>query len=263
MLPVNAGGIFFKSPYFKIMPEGPSIVILKEEVAALKITGQRVSEISGNTKIDLSNLQGLKLTDIKSWGKHFLLCFGKYTVRIHFMLFGTYRINERKETAVRLRLKFKSAELNFYACSVKLIAEPLSDLYDWSADVMSDAWDASAARQKLRQGPEIMICDAILDQDIFSGAGNIIKNEVLFRTKIHPATRVGQLTRYKLNQIVDAVPAYSFDFLKWKKEFTLKQHWLVHTKTNCPICGRKLIKEYLGTTKRRTFYCNHCQNLYS
>jgi len=128
---------------------------------------------------------------------------------------------------------------------------------------MSNEWDASAARRKLRQNPRVMICDAILDQDIFSGAGNIIKNEVLFRTKIHPAINVGQLTRYKLNQVVDAVPAYSFDFLKWKKEFSLKQHWLVHTKKNCPTCGRKLSKEYLGTTKRRTFYCNNCQKLYS
>lgn len=262
MLPVIAGAFFLTSD-FVIMPEGPSIVILKEEAAALEILGQRVSEISGNTKIDLSGLSGLKLTDIKSWGKHFLLCFGKYTVRIHFMLFGTYRINERKETPVRLGLKFKSAELNFYACSVKLIAEPLSDLYDWSADVMSNEWDASAARRKLRQKPGVMICDAILEQDIFSGAGNIIKNEVLFRTKIHPATRVGKLTTYKLNQVVDAVSAYSYDFLKWKKEFTLKKHWLVHTKKNCPSCGEKLHKEYLGTTKRRTFYCNHCQKLYS
>jgi len=245
------------------MPEGPSIVILKEEVMNHKIVGQRLEEITGNTKTDLSVLQGLKLTDIRSWGKHFLLCFGKYTLRIHFMLFGTYRINERKDTQARVSLKFKAAELNFYSCSVKLIEKPLSEVYDWSADVMADEWDAAAAKRKLRQKSEMMVCDAILNQEIFSGAGNIIKNEVLFRVKINPSTKIGKLSAYKLNQVVDAVRSYSFDFLKWKKEFVLKKHWLVHTKKNCPKCGLKLNKEYLGATKRRTFYCSHCQVSYT
>ena len=31
-----------------------------------------------------------------------------------------------------------------------------------------------------------MVCDALLDQTVFAGVGNIIKNEVLFRTGVHP-----------------------------------------------------------------------------
>lgn len=55
---------------------------------------------------------------------------------------------------------------------------------------------------------------------------------------------------------------YSFDFLQWKREYVLKQHWLVHTRTICPRCHIPVVKEYLGVTKRRAFFCNNCQALY-
>ena len=74
------------------MPEGPSIVILKEAVQMFK--GQRVVAVSGNTKIAKDRMKGQQIIDFKSWGKHFLICFPKFAIRIHFMLFGSYRINE-------------------------------------------------------------------------------------------------------------------------------------------------------------------------
>src|ERR1044072_655642 len=105
------------------MPEGPSIVILKELVQSFK--RKKVLEVSGNSKLDIQRMAGQTITDLKSWGKHFLICFKSFTVRIHFMLFGSYRINERKDTSPRLSLKFKNGELNFYTCSIKFIEEPL------------------------------------------------------------------------------------------------------------------------------------------
>ena len=55
------------------MPEGPSIVILKEQTA--RFAGQRVREVSGNSKQPLQRMQGLRLRDVCSWGKHYLLRF--------------------------------------------------------------------------------------------------------------------------------------------------------------------------------------------
>jgi endonuclease VIII len=103
----------------------------------------------------------------------------------------------------------------------------------------------------------------LLDQNIFSGVGNIIKNEVLFRIKVHPLSLVSKLPAAKLNALVREASAYSFDFLKWKKEFVLKKHWLAHTKKICPRDKEPLEKKHLGKTKRRSFYCNKCQYLYT
>jgi len=242
------------------MPEGPSIVILKEAVSAFK--GKKVVAINGNTKVELSHLVGKKVTNFKSWGKHFLICFKSSTIRIHFMLFGSYRINEKKNAKPRLRLQFEKGELNFYACSVKLIEEDLDEVYDWSADTMNENWDPAKAKKKLKKIPDALVCDALLDQNIFAGVGNIIKNEVLFRIYVQPESKVGKLPVKQLNSLIKEARNYSFDFLEWKKQFVLKKHWLAHTKKTCLRCSIPLIKQHLGKTNRRSFYCSNCQVLY-
>lgn len=244
------------------MPEGPSIVILKELVQDLHLVGKKVTHAEGDARIDMDQLLHQKLIAIKSWGKHFLICFKDCTIRIHLLMFGSYRINERKESQVRLRLNFNGAELNFYTCSVKILQGNVNDHYDWTADIMADDWNAEAAIDKLKKEKDTSVCDALLDQNIFSGLGNIIKNEVLYRAAIHPENTIGLLPPARLRIMVKAAREYSFDFLKWKKENKLAAHWEVYQQKLCPK-GHELEKKYMGEGKRRTFFCNACQKMYS
>ncbi len=193
------------------MPEGPSIVILKEEADGF--VGRKVVAVRGNSREPIQRIEGQRLRALRSWGKHFLVEFDGFSVRIHFMLFGRYRIDERKPAPERLGLDFTGGgELNFYACSVRFIEEPLDEVYDWTADVMNDAWDPAAARRKLRARPDTLAADALLDQDVFAGVGNIIKNEVLHRIRLHPESRIGALSPRKLGELVTQAREYSFDF---------------------------------------------------
>lgn len=127
---------------------------------------------------------------------------------------------------------------------------------------MSENWDPEAAYKKLKSMPDTLVCDALLDQNIFSGVGNIIKNEVLFRIRVHPSSTIGALPSRKLRELIEDAHTYSFLFLEWKKAYTLKKHWQVHTKKECPRDHEKVKKEYLGKTHRRTFFCEKCQILY-
>lgn len=242
------------------MPEGPSIVILKELAAPFH--GKKVLAVGGNSKVEKERALGEKVIEFRSWGKHFLICFPEFTIKIHFMLFGSYRINEERESTPRMSLKFRNGVINFYACSVKILEEPLDEIYDWTSDVMSDLWDPKAARKKLKQNGQMLVCDALLDQDIFAGSGNIIKNEVLFRIKVHPQSLVGALPARKLTELINEVRNYSFDFLVWKKAYVLRKHWLAHTKQICARCHIPLVKEHLGRLNRRTFFCSKCQVRY-
>ena len=243
------------------MPEGPSIVILRE--LAADFSGKKILHVEGNSKIDKTRLVGQYIKSLRSWGKHFLIEFSEFSLRIHLLMFGSYRINERKESAPRLSLQCSDkTELNFYACSVKYIEGELDEFYDWSVDVMSDFWNPAATRKKLRALPEKWVCDALLDQDIFAGVGNIIKNEVLFRIHVHPLSTLGALPSPKLHALVEQARTYSFEFLEWKKAFVLKKHWLAHNQRTCPRCGILFIRAYLGKTHRRSFYCEHCQKRY-
>lgn len=242
------------------MPEGPSLVILKEELQSFK--GKKIIVVSGNSKQEIHRLEGQKIIDFKTWGKHFLIQFKKFSVRIHFLLFGKYTINERRDAVPRMALQFAKGEFNVYNCSVKFIEEPLDDVYDWSADVMNDDWDGKGAKKKLLAKPDVLVTDALLDQNIFAGVGNIIKNEVLYRIKVHPLSKAGALPAKKLNELIKEARIYSFQFLEWKKAYILRKQWKAHTKKTCERCDGPVIKEYLGKTARRTFFCTNCQVLY-
>ena len=244
------------------MPEGPSIVILKEAVE--NFNGKKILAASGNAKINMQELVNQPV-NFKSWGKHFLICLPQRTIRIHFLMFGSYSINEqtKPDRSLRLCLQFKNGAAYFYTCAIKLLEDEPDNSYDWSADVMNDTWNPAKARKKLKAQPGMMACDALLDQQIFSGVGNIIKNEVLYRIKLHPESFIGKVPPRTLSLLVKEARIYSFEFLAWKKAFELKKHWLAHTKKICTRCNLPFQKKYCGKTKRRSFFCNNCQVLYN
>lgn len=180
--------------------------------------------------------------EFRSWGKHLLIELEDVSVRIHLLLFGSYRINERKDSTPRLSLGFADGELNFYACSVQLIEGPLDAAYDWSMDVMSAVWSPRGTLKRLREHPRLLACDALLDQTLFAGSGNIIKNEVLYRIRVHPLSLIGELPPAKLRELVREARTYSFQFLEWKRAGVLKANWLAHGKNTCVRCRIPLVK---------------------
>jgi len=245
------------------MPEGPSIVLAKEALRPL--IGLTVKTAEGNTKkVDIEKLSNTRLKSVRSWGKHLLLKFNDLTLRVHFLMFGSYTVSTPKPgRSPRLAIYLENGEALFlYACAITTIEGPVSRIYDWSADVMSSKWNPEKAKTKLRKHPNALICDALLDQEIFSGVGNIIKNEVLFRMRVHPLNKVEDIPIRRLKAIVEDAREYSFLFLKWKRAFVLKKHWQAHARKKCPRDGHTLTKIYPGVRRRRAFFCDHCQELF-
>jgi endonuclease-8 len=244
------------------MPEGPSLFILKE--AIIKFKWEKIIQAKGNAKINIGQLKNKKIIGIRTWGKQLLLCFDNFYIRIHLLMFGSYSIDEqtKPDKSLRLGLSFKQDSVFFYNCSVKMITDNWYEMYDEEADVLSDQWNASKAKKKLKAMPGTMVCDALLDQQVFSGVGNIIKSEVLYRIRLHPETFIEYIPPKKLTELIKEGRQYSFDFLHWKKEFVLCKHWLVYAKKTCLRCDLPIIRKQCGKTKRRTFFCSNCQVKY-
>lgn len=244
------------------MPEGPVIRLLCENVQLF--VGRKVKKASALvSEPDLKRLQGLVVKSITVYGKQLLISFPDLTVRVHLMLFGYFRINEKKENGkLSLGLEFENGELNFYASDVRFIEEPLDEVYDWSADVMNPAWDSEAAVKKLKDFNGVLACDALLDQDVFAGVGNKIKDEVLFITKVHPESLVEHIPARKKKEMADEAAAFSFRYLDWKRTDSEEEHFLAHYKTVCPRDHVPLKKEKVGKNRRTTYYCEVCQKKY-
>ncbi|MEO7444606.1 MAG: DNA-formamidopyrimidine glycosylase family protein [Ferruginibacter sp.] len=240
------------------MPEGPSILIMKENLSS--ITGKKIIKADGYAELDYGRLKNKKVLEIKTWGKHFYICLKDVVIEVHLGLFGSYLLNDRKEKInAKLSLKFAKDELNFYVVNTKL-HDNLDDV-DWAADVMSDEWDPKAARAKLKEIPGTFICDALMNQHIFSGVGNIIKNESLWRAKIHPLSPVADVAAVSITKLLNEVVKFSYIFLKYRKIGKLDEHLNVYKQEYCSRCGSEIISKTLGKTKRGTYWCSHEQVL--
>ncbi len=59
-----------------------------------------------------------------------------------------------------------------------------------SLDVCSPKFSFSHSEDAVRSQRSRMLCDVLLDQAVMPGVGNIIKNEALFDSGLHPAVKV-------------------------------------------------------------------------
>lgn len=244
--------------------EGPSLFLAQGQLKPFK--GKVITAAEGNTKaIDAAALVGLTAKDIFSWGKHLVFQFDGFAIRIHFMLFGTFEANVdgtwvtgdyRKARVARLSFTFPNGVINMYNCSVKVIeSKNAKKDYDFRLDIMSKKWDPKLAYENVKKQPDSELADVLLDQEVFAGVGNIIKNEVLSRTKLAPQHLVRDLTPAKLKAVIKDAQDYSLQFYKWRKKFVLRKNLTVHGKGTCPYCGNKLTKKKTGKRERWAYWC--------
>lgn len=247
--------------------EGPSIHLAAEQLAPF--IGRRIREVDGNSRIGIERFRRQTVRDIFAWGKHLVFQFDTFALRVHFMLWGTFAASVkgtsvtgdyRRGSAPRLMLTFAIGEITIWSASLKFIEHAHArDTYDFSADVLADDWDPQAALKKARRHPRAEIADVLLDQAIFAGVGNIIKNEVLFRTRTSPMARVGRLPARKLRQIVDDARTFSFRFLELRRVFALRKNLEIYGRSECPVCAGRVSRRVHGTRGRRSFFCAACQ----
>jgi endonuclease-8 len=230
------------------MPEGPSLVILREQAQVFE--GKRILRVEGNAKFDHGRLKNRTVQAVRTWGKHFLLELPDVSAAhppadVRQLLHRHPQARQAAAHRARLRQGPRAQFLQLRGPAGRGAAGPAVRL-DRRRDV--GAWDPELARQRLLTAPGALACDALLEQSVFSGVGNIIKNEVLFRIRVHPLSRLGALPDAKLRELVAEARNYSFDFLEWKKAFVLRKHWLAHTKRTCPRCDIPFRKGHLGVT---------------
>ncbi len=248
--------------------EGPSLYLAAEWLNPF--VGKIILAVEGNTKIGKERLDGKTIMDIFSWGKHLIFQFDNFALRVHFLLYGSFEATlkdkkvtgdyPKKRITPRLTLFFDEGQITFYSCSLKYLeTSHARNLYDFSTDIMSSSWDPKKALNALKNYQEDEIADALLDQTVFSGVGNIIKNEVLFLVKRKPSTLIKNMPASLLQKIIKTAREFSFQFYEWRKGFVLKKHYRIYRKSTCPLCGEKIFRKKTGKRERISFFCPKCQ----
>jgi endonuclease-8 len=244
--------------------EGPSLFLAREQLRPLK--GQIVTRAQGDTRtVDPASLVGRPLKDVFAWGKHLVLQFDDFALRIHFLMFGSFEARVESEWVTgdylrtrspRLALVFPEGEFRAFSCSVRLIeSKAAARAYDRSIDIMSPSWDEGRVRRLLRAQKGEDVADALLDQQIFAGVGNIIKNEVLSIVRVGPTRKVGALSPAKVRELVRETRRFSRQFYRWRKKFVLRKNLLTHRKAVCRHCGGRLVRAKTGKRRRWSYWC--------
>lgn len=164
----------------------------------------------------------------------------------------------------RLAFAFENGQIEMYNCSVLIIEHPrLKTTYNYAADIMSPTWDSALAYGKMKKSLDVEIGDVLLDQNIFGGVGNIIKNEVVSLARLNPQETVRDLSPQERKKLIALARFFSMRFYKWRKKFVLRRNLKIHRKGVCPHCGGKVAHLKTGTRRRWSHYCPVCQQLRS
>lgn len=243
------------------MPEGPTILNLKNRLVRFK--GKTVTEATGYGEMDKTPLHNIKLMDIDAYGKNLIFVFKDFFVTVHLGLFGSVLINKRKKSNASFTLHFGDEEINFYISKTKLIAGKPDKHFDYRTDILKEEFDGQYILSTLQQEyAEKMIGDALMEQQLFTGVGNIIRIEALYRAKIHPESLVKDIPEKKLIYLIETVVNYAFEFLEQSKKEEVKEKTLIYGRKNCPKDKSELVIEEMGKIKRKTYVCPKCQKRY-
>lgn len=247
--------------------EGPSLYLAANQLKPFK--GKTVLSVSGNSKIEKERILNQKVKGIFAWGKHLVIQFDEFALRTHFLLFGAFEASVHDSTLTgdyrrsytpRLQLDFENGSIKLFHCSVKFLETAKAKAsYDFTIDIMSPKWDSDRAFDSIVAKPGAEIADILLDQNIFAGVGNIIKNEVLWRVRIHPQTKVKEIAPTELRNLIAETKKFSLLFYKWRKVFLLRKHLDIYQKSICPRCGAKVQRQKTGKRNRISHFCPNCQ----
>jgi len=244
--------------------EGPPVRLVAEELS--KFVGMRVVSVSGNARTEKASVRGKEVVSVFNRGKNLFIAFPDRSVRVHFLMYGSYRINEEKVgRSPSLSLVFEEGVLNFYGCSVQVLPNSqVKALYDEEIDITSEKWNAGKVLRLSSQMKGEFVCDILLDQGVFAGVGNIIKNEGLFAAKLHPLSIVEKMPEEKMKEVISTTREFSDVFYQvLKRGESLSLYLKIYGKRKCYECGGRVVKRVTGKRRRISFFCPSCQKLHS
>lgn len=219
------------------------------------------------------DLTGRTVDETVSRGKHLLTRIGDVTLHTHLKMEGAWHLYRPgtawRRPAAEARVVLGTAErtaVGFALGVVELVDREAEEsvVGHLGPDLLGPDWDADLALANLRRDPDRTIGEALLDQRLLAGIGNIYRNELCFLVGVHPTTRVRSVP--DLDRLVTRARAVLEANKERPEQSTTgdlragRRTW-VHDQRRCLRCGSSVERFELGPAGRtRTAYaCPRCQ----
>jgi endonuclease VIII len=218
-------------------------------------------------KFAAADLSGQVVDEVLSRGKHLFIRVGDASIHSHLKMDGAWTIGRVRAPAYKIRIVLETADSR--ASGVDLgVLEILDRKTDMDAvahlgpDLLGDDWDAEVAARNLMADPERPFAEALLDQRVMAGVGNVFANELSFVFGLRPTTRVGE--------VADARRvATRTQQMLWQNRLRINRTTTGNTRPGqdvwvygreglpCRRCGTPIESDRTGD--RVTYWCPACQ----
>lgn len=253
------------------MAEGPVIHYYAQQLRRV-LKGKTVDIMlrTRSLKPDEQSLKGLSVTAVEAYGKQIRIHLAdERLILVHLMMWGSWRIYRKgakwDKPAKRARLIIKTATHEAIAFSAPIVKiytlRELENDSDWGAlgpDPLRKDFSSKEFRRRLGENKEREIGEALLDQRVIAGIGNILRIEILFSAHVHPKRKINDLSTHEIDEVIH----WSLRLMsQWMKEMSrTKKTWIrIYRKggRTCPVCNAKI--QFFRQAGRITYACQVCQ----
>jgi endonuclease-8 len=271
------------------MPEGPTIHntadLLRDALQGQQITRLHSPLKKAANEGWAEKINGQSVRAVRVHGKNLFIDFANdWTLYTHMLMWGAWHIyaqgepwrkEARKarvvlETATHCAVLFSAPVCQLLHAS-ELATHPTSALGpDLLADTFGSA-ERAEIRHRLQAQENASLGEAIMNQTVMAGIGNILKSEILFAARIHPERPAASLSDDEFDRLIAtskdmmrrAYETHSFTqvFLPPALRQATGRLGYVYGRSGqvCLRCGGTIAMVREGPMQRMTFFCPACQ----
>jgi endonuclease VIII len=251
------------------MAEGDTILRAALRLDAA-LAGETVAASAPNPRgraVGIERLDGRRLDGVEARGKNLLLSFGDLVLHSHLGMNGSWHVYPRggrwrkpRRSAWVVLASERQEAVQFGGPTLRLLPAARlrrdPQLARLGPDVLAPGFDLDVAARGLRADPARGLGDALLDQGLVAGIGNIFKSEACFAARVDPWRRVGELADAELRAALRAAREQMRHAVSGGRPVPA-----VYKRSGqpCPACARPISSRGQGDANRTTYWCSHCQ----
>jgi endonuclease-8 len=243
------------------MPEGDSLHRAARRLQVL--VGETVEVESPNPRAAATGvaeqLDGRRLERVEAVGKNLVLSFeGGLVLRSHLRMSGRWMVRDRgAATRGRPWLVLRGSGREAVLWGGPVLELNKRALRRLGPDILSRPPELDRMVTNLRRIDQAReVGDALLDQRVVAGIGNLWKAEALWQANVSPWRRVGETTNDELRSVLTEAAS-----LMRRSVDSGREERTIYRKAGrpCPRCRTPIESRGQGDANRTAYWCPSCQ----
>jgi len=242
------------------MPEGDALARAATRLQVL--VGERVEVETPHPRAAVKQLaprlDGRRLEAVEAAGKNLLLRFeGGVVLRSHLRMSGRWRVQARGSPLVgRPWLVLRGAEREAVLWNGPVLELDDGAMRRVGPDILATPPDLDRMIANLRRDPTRELGDALLDQRLVAGIGNVWKAEALWEARVSPWRGVAETSDDEARAILGA----AHELMTGSVEGNVRRRAVYRRAgRGCRRCGTPIESRGQGEQNRTAYWCPRCQ----